>query len=39
MPGAPFSLGYDDGACQTINIPAGTVRGISTWTVQLAEPV
>ena len=31
MPGAPFTW-VDDGACQTINIPAGTIRGISTWT-------
>jgi gliding motility-associated-like protein len=30
MPGAPFTWN-DDGACQTITIPPGTVRGISTW--------
>ena len=30
IPGAPFSWD-DDGACQTINIPAGTIKGITNW--------
>jgi len=30
MPGAPFTW-VDDGGCQTITIPPGTVRGITTW--------
>ncbi|MFN8115311.1 MAG: gliding motility-associated C-terminal domain-containing protein [Bacteroidia bacterium] len=31
MPGAPFTW-LDDGSCQTINIPPGTVKGITSWT-------
>ena len=31
LPGAPFTWA-DDGACQTINIPPGTIKGISSWT-------